>query len=208
MKIWKLLFLALTLFTGSISLFAQEDLEEGEKVYIDGHVLRQIITPEGDTLLVAYLEDISFTSPRKFSSRDDYFKYMRYRRYAMDVFPYAKEAIRIFRETERATNEMRDRQRKRYIKQLQKELKDEFEDPLKNLTRTQGYILLKMIERETETPMYELIQSLRGSITASYWSTFSRFYGYKLKEGYVEGEDSILDAVLQDFNITKRLENN
>lgn len=203
----RFIFFSIVFLGISVNLFAQEDLEEGEKVYIDGHVLRQIITPEGDTLLVAYLEDVSFTSPRKFSSRDDYFKYMRYRRYAMDVFPYAKEAIRIFRETERATNEMRDRERKRYIKQLQKELKEEFENPLKNLTRTQGYILLKMIERETETPMHELIQSLRGNFTASYWSTFGRFYGYRLKDGYIEGEDPILDAVLQDFNITKRLTN-
>lgn len=202
---YKLAIFTLALLGFHTSLWAQDDLEEGEKVYIDGHVLRQIVTPEGDTLLVAYLEDVSFTSPRKFKNRDDYFLYMRYRRYALDVFPYAKEAIRIFRETERATNEMRSGERRRHIRQLQKELKEEFEDPLKNLTRTQGYILLKMIERETETPMYELIQSLRGGFTASYWSTFSRFYGYKLREGYIEGDDSILDAVLQDFNITDRL---
>jgi hypothetical protein len=161
-----------------------------------------LITPEGDTILLATLDDITLTSPRSFESREDYLKYMKYRRYAVVVFPYAREAIRIFRETERATQELNKRKSKRYIRKLQKELKEEFEDKLKQLTRTQGYILVKMIEKELDTPMYDLVKDLRNGLTASYWNTFSSFYGYSLKDGYIEGEDPILDSVLQDFDIS------
>ena len=174
---------------------------------IDGHVLQQLITEEGDTILIANLDDVSITSPREFENREDYLLYMKYRKYANIVFPYAKEAIRIFRETEYATTTMKKRARNKYIKQLQKELKEEFEDPLKDLTRTQGMILTKMIERELDTPMYDLLKSLRGGMTASYWSSISRFYGYNLKEGYIIGEDPILDAVLEDFDVSYRLLN-
>ncbi|MBR9921996.1 MAG: DUF4294 domain-containing protein [Bacteroidetes bacterium] len=183
-------------------LSAQERIED---VMIDGHVLQQMITEEGDTILMAQLDDISVTSPRKFANRDDYMLYLKYRRYANIVYPYAKEAIRIFRETEHVTTTMKKREQKKYIKDLQKQLKEEFEDPLKNLTRTQGMILTTMIERELDTSMYDLLKNLRGGLTASYWSTLSRFYGYRLKEGYIVGDDPILDAVLEDFDISYKL---
>ncbi|MCB9282521.1 MAG: DUF4294 domain-containing protein [Lewinellaceae bacterium] len=195
--------LVVVLVSSVASLFAQEIPTERRKtVEIDGNILTQIVTEQGDTLLLANLEDISVSSPRSFKNRDEYLLYMKYRKYALIVYPYAKEAIRIFRETERATNEMKDRQRKRYIRKLQRELEEEFEQPLKNLTRTQGYILVKMVERELDTNMYDLIKSLRGGVTAAYWGTFSRFYGFQLKDGYIIGADPILDVVLQDFDIS------
>lgn len=176
-------------------------LEYGE-VEFDGETLVKMIGDNGDTILVAKLDDVSVTSPRTFANKDDYKTYLRYRRYAPIVYPYAKQAIRIFRETEMATTEMNKGKRKRYIKKLQKELKEEFEEPLKKLTKIQGYMLQKMIERETGTPLHTSIKELRGGFTAGYWSTFSRMFGYNLKEGYIEGEDTILDAVLDDFDVS------
>ena len=78
---------------------------------------------------------------------------------------------------------------------------------MKNLTRTQGKILIKMIEKELDTPFYTLLKDLRGGFTATYYNEFGKFYGYQLKDGYIPGEDSILDAVLYDFNISYRLQN-
>ena len=63
-------------------------------------------------------------------------------------------------------------------------------------------MLQKMIERETNTPLHSSIKELRGGFTAGYWSTFSRMFGYNLKEGYIEGEDTILDAVLDKVHIS------
>jgi len=177
------------------------EIEYGE-VEFDGETLVKMIGDNGDTILVAKLDDVSVTSPRTFANKDDYKTYLRYRRYAPIVYPYAKQAIRIFRETEVATQEMNKGKRKRYIKKLQKELKEEFEEPLKKLTKIQGYMLQKMIERETGTSLHSSIKELRGGFTAGYWSTFSRMFGYKLKEGYIEGDDTILDAVLDDFDVS------
>lgn len=183
----------------ALNTFAQDGVDE---VVFDGEILTKMVTDEGDTILVAKLDDISITSPRTFANKDDYAKYKRYRRYAPIVYPYAKQAIRIFRETEVATQEMNNGKRKKYIKRLQKELKEEFEEPLKKLTKIQGYMLQKMIERETGDSMHNLVKGLRGGFTAGYWSTFSRFFGYDLKSGYTKGDDSILDAVLEDFDVS------
>jgi hypothetical protein len=168
---------------------------------INGKVYPAIIDGCGDTLPMIELPDVSISSPRNFDNSEDYKKYTRYRRAAIVAYPYAVEAIRVFREMEIETAAMRKGKRKKYAKELHDGLKEKFEDPLKKLTRTQGLVLTKMIEKELNTSTFALIKELRGGLTASYWGTLGSFYGYKLKRGYQPGEDAIMDIVLDDFNV-------
>ena len=185
-----------------LTLWGQTQLDS-QRVEIDGQELSVFVTEEGDTLFIAEeLTDVSVSSPRKFDSPEDYKLYRKYRYYAPQVYPYAVEAIRIFRETEHITATMKDRKRKKHYRRLQKELKKEFEEPLKKLSKTQGYILVKMIERETERPMHDLIKELRNGLTATYWTTMGKMFGHELKDGYIIGADPILDVVLQDYDIS------
>jgi Domain of unknown function (DUF4294) len=177
------------------------------KVSIDGNLYTAIITEEGDTLILADLDDISVTSLREFANDEDYQKYMKFRRYAATVFPYAKEAIRIFREYEYAQEHMSKRKAKKKLKELEKELEVEFEEPLKKLTKLQGKIMIKMIEKELNTPMYEVLKGIKGSFSAFYWNQFSKLYSYDLKEGYTRGDYPILDLVLDDFDLSHRIQN-
>ena len=168
---------------------------------LDGHVVSAMIV-EGDTIIVADLQDVNISSPRSFANREDYLKYLKYRRYAAKVYPYAVEAIRIFSEAKEVTQTMKKRKRKRYLKKLSKELTEEFETPLKRLSKTQGKILVEMIERELDTSLFDLIKLTRGNLNAFYWNQSSKLYGYRLKEVYTVGENPILDVVLQDFDIS------
>ncbi|MCB0611121.1 MAG: DUF4294 domain-containing protein, partial [Lewinella sp.] len=63
-------------------------------------------------------------------------------------------------------------------------------------------ILIKMVEKELDTPMYTLIRNLKSGVAASYWNTLGKLYGHDLKEGYIPGKDPVLDAVLNDLNIS------
>ncbi len=189
-----------------ITLFSQDSAIIG-KTLLDGKWVNVMLTDDGDTIFIANaMPEISLTSPRTFKSRKEYLRYRKYLRYAAKVYPYAKEAIKIFREVEYATQNMKKAKRKKHVKKLQKQLKKEFEDPLKKLTKTQGLILTKMIERETGKSMHSLIKSLRGGFAAGYWNTAGKFWGYQLKDGYEEGKDPILDAVLKDFNVSYRMQ--
>jgi len=183
-------------------------LEDPEmfKTTVDGQVMTAMITEDGDTLIMATLDDVSITTPRTFNSAEDYRKYMKFKRYAAIVYPYAKEAIRIFKENEHVTNTMSRRKRKKHTKKLQEELKSEFEEPLMKLTKLQGKIMVKMIEKELDKNMYDLIKGLRGRFAAAYWHNASKLYSYDLKEGYNRGDYHILDAVLDDFDISYRIE--
>jgi hypothetical protein len=174
---------------------------ELRRVVIDGKVYPVLISG-GDTMIIADLKEVTIKSSRIFASKEDERLYYLYRRHAIKVYPYAVEAIRIFRAAENDTQKMSRRQRRKYMSQLQDDLKREFEEPLMNLTRTQGAILVKMIEMEQNRSMYDLLSSVRGPLTAIYWNSISYFYGYRLKWEYKEGDDPILDMVLKDFNIS------
>ncbi len=193
----------------SMQLIQTKVLTEKEdtltQLRINGQVVSAMIT-ESDTIIVSQIDNVSISSPRRFESNEDYLKYLKYRRYAAKVYPYAKEAIRIFREAEYVSNNMKKRKKKKYLKKLSKELQNEFEAPLKKLSKTQGKILVEMIEKELETSIYDLIKMTRGKMNAFYWNQSSKLYGYRLKEVYEKGQNPILDIVLQDFEISHNVQ--
>lgn len=191
----RLLLFAL-LFCGS-TLWSQDKLMNIE---INGKSVPVLIS-DGDTMMIFDLQEVNVKAPRIFANVSEEFLYKRYKRYAIAVFPYAVKAIKVFRAMENDTKYMSSREKKKYIKKLDNELQQEFEKPLKNLSKTQGKILIKMIEKELDTPMYSLIKDLRGGFSAFYWNLSGSFYGYHLKDGYVVGADPILDLVLDDFDI-------
>lgn len=174
---------------------------------IDGTMYKAIVTPQGDTMILADLDDINVSAVRTFEKKEDQQKYDKFRRYASIVFPYAKEAIRIFRELEYAKPYMTKKEKKAKIKELDKRLTKEFEEPLKMLTKLQGKIMIKMIEKELNRSMYDLIKEIRGGFNAFYWNGFGKLYSYDLKEGYHIGSYPVLDAVLVDFDVSYRIEN-
>ena len=169
----------------------------------DFDVTGQFVTEDGDTVLIADLDGVSITSKQKFKDKREEWLYKKYYRYCNVVYPIAQDAIDIFEETQYVTATYNKRQRRKHIRRLQRELKEKFEDRLRNLTKLQGKILVKMIEKELDTPMHYLIKDLRGGMTATYWTTFAGFYGYKLKKGYTPGEDPLLDMVMRDYELSR-----
>lgn len=194
------------LFAGLVCWFEAAIAQTtSQKMEVEGIPVLAIIS-ENDTIFIADLDMYTITSLKDFGSDEEYKRYLRYRAHAVKVYPYAREAIKIFREMEEDTKDLKRRKRKKHIRELEKQLEKEFEEPLKNLSRTQGQILVKMIEKELDTPMYDLLKDLKGFGSAFYWNTLSKFYGYKLKHGYKRGEDRVLDAVLDDFDISYRVD--
>lgn len=172
----------------------------------DGEILETIITDDGDTLIVMNLDDVYVKSKRTFSDYDDYKTYIKYRAYAKVVYPYARDAIKLYRQMEIETEGMKKRQRKKYIKKVYNSLENELGDTMKGLSRTQGKILIKMIERELDVTFYNLLKDLRGGTRAYYYHQVGKVYDYDLKQGYIYGYDPILDWVLKDFNISARID--
>ena len=187
----------------TFQVFAQSPYKEFITI-VDGEPVKVLVI-DGDTLVIANLELISVTAPREFDYTEDRDRYSKYRRYAAIVYPYAVQGLRIYKQLEKESEGKSKREKKRMIKEISGRLKDEFEEPLKNLTRTQGLILTKMMERALNKPFYEIIKELKGGFTAMYWNQLGKMYDYQLKDEYRVGKDPILDAVLEDFDVLKDL---
>lgn len=182
----------------------QQEKENIQRIELNGYFVTALISAS-DTLILAEIDNVNISSPRYFESNEDYIKYLKYKRYAASVYPFAKEAIRIFREAEYVTKNMSKRKKKKYLKKLSDDLEREFKTPLKQLSKTQGKILIEMIERELNTSILDLIKMTEGPLRVFYWNQSSKLYGYRLKKVYTAGENPILDVVLQDFDISYQI---
>ena len=86
---------------------------------------------------------------------------------------------------------------KEYIKQIYHEIKDEYTPVLKHMTRTQGKVLLKLIDRETEYTAYEVLKEFRGGFVAGFWQGVSRIFGQNLKSQYdKDNEDKMIEQIV------------
>lgn len=125
------------------------------------------------------------------------------------TYPYALIAKEILMEADSTitTEEMNKRKKNRYVSKLQDELFSVFEKPLKNLTITQGQLLLKLIQRETGILPYDIIKTYKSKAAAGFWQGIARLFGTNMKTPYdKEGKDSDTEELVQlyqqgEFNI-------
>jgi hypothetical protein len=89
-------------------------------------------------------------------------------------------------------------ERKAYTKAEEKKLKKQFEGELKNLTISQGQILIKLIDRETGHTSYDLVKELRGTLQAFFWQGLARVFGSNLKTEYDSlNTDKAIEAIIR-----------
>ncbi|MCP4440941.1 MAG: DUF4294 domain-containing protein [Aureispira sp.] len=195
---------ALFLATSLSAQTSKTQIRKGEyygTTTINGTILKVLII-DGDTLPVIDLDDVQVSTKRNFKDRNERKRYHQWRKYAAKVYPYAAEAIKLFRRMEIETAEMKKGKRRKYSKKLEKELKPKYEEQLKNLTKTQGYILIKMVERELGKQFFDVLVQLEGKWAAFKWQSLGKWYGYNLKKGYNAEQDPLLELILQDLNIS------
>ncbi len=154
----------------------------------------------GDSTFVMSLRPVKIASRRKFIDLEEQKQFLRYTGAARKVYGYALNAINLYEEIEENTADMSRRKRKRHIRHENKEVKEDMTETMKNLSKTEGKVLIKMIESQLNMPFYDIIRKTRGTTTAVYWNTLGKVWGYDLKEGYKVGEDILLDDVLLDYD--------
>jgi hypothetical protein len=154
----------------------------------------------GDSTFLMSLHPARLVAKRTFADLEEQKQFRRYIWAAKRVYPYAVQAVAFYEEIEEETAGMNRHKRKRFIKHEHHELKEDLTERMKNLSKTEGKVLVKMIERELDMPFYDVIRSTRGVTTAAYWNTLGKLWDYDLKHGYHPGEDPLLDEVFIDYD--------
>lgn len=153
----------------------------------------------GDTIPSIRLPDVWVYADYKYKNKKQYEAWSRTKYNVKKVYPYAILAAAKLKEYNRILEKMPDEKiRKAYMKTVENELKAEFEEPLKDLTITQGKILLKLIDRETGNSSYELVKELRGGFQAFMWQSLARLFGSNMKSEYdPKGEDIMTERAIK-----------
>ena len=126
-------------------------------------------------------------------------KYQRLVYNIRKVYPYAKLAAAKLTEYKKILDTIpSEKKRKVFIKKAQKELEARFGEEVKNLSFSQGKILIKLIYRQTGNSTFDIVKELRGSFSAFIWQTMARLFGYDLKAPYdPEGEDQAIEKIVR-----------
>ena len=127
-------------------------------------------------------------------------KYQRMVYNVRKVLPYAKMASFRFQLMEQNLQVLpTEKARNEYLKRTEKAIKDQFMDDLKNMTQSQGKILIKLIYRETGKTTYDLLQIYRGNITAIYWQAMAKVFNANLKQEYDPIEDWQIEQIIKQL---------
>jgi Domain of unknown function (DUF4294) len=158
---------------------------------------------EGDTIPREFidLDEVVLLKKLEFNSKEDRRRYLILRRKTRKVYPYAKLASeRLTVMKERLHSIEKRSARNKYTKRVQKYIEGEFSDQLKNLTRTEGQILVKLINRQTGTTAFDLVKELRTGWRAFWYNTTASMFDISLKEEYKPfdvKEDYLIEDILQ-----------
>ncbi len=143
------------------------------------------------------LADIRITDTRIFKSQADIDNYRRLRYNVLKVLPYARFAGQRYRKLQRDLALTGDRHKqKQLITDCESEIKGLFNKEVKDLTISQGEVLIKLIDRETGNTSFAMVKELKGGFNAFLLQSVARIFGHDLKETYDPDEQKDIEAIL------------
>ncbi|MFM7726034.1 MAG: DUF4294 domain-containing protein, partial [Flavobacteriales bacterium] len=140
-------------------------------------------TENGDTAAIATHSpiEISTRSGNPFQKA----RYDKLQKRVIKTYPYAKAASDVMSTYEALCLQITDpNQQEALLDKAEKHLMKQFEKDLRNMTVSEGVILVKLIDRQTGETGYELLKQLKGKFSAFMWQSVARVFGQNLKDDY------------------------
>ena len=139
----------------------------------------------GDTLAMLVFNPIIIYPRERFRNKAEEKYYWKTVRDIKKTLPYAKLISSTLLETyEYIDTYQTEKQKQAYLQRFEKELFAQYKPQMKKLTKNQGKLLIKLINRETNQSSYSILKAFLGTFRAGFWQTFSKFFGASLKAGY------------------------
>ena len=161
----------------------------------------------GDTFFISDVPEVRVLA---FKNKEEHKKYNILKRRVLKVYPFAISAKEKLMNIEVGLDSIpKRRHKKRYTKEVAKWVKEEYADRLKNLSMSEGKILVKLIYRETNTTSYEIVKSYRGRFNAFFWQTMAKFWDNNLKTEYDpvnNREDMLIEHILIQAKLEGKFE--
>ena len=151
----------------------------------------------GDTLAMIVFNPITIFPRERFRNKAEEKLYWKTVRDVKKTLPYAKLISSTLLETyEYIDTYQTQKQKQAYLKRFEKEMFEQYKPQMKKMTKNQGKLLIKLINRETNQSSYSILKAFLGTFRAGFWQTFSKFFGASLKAGYHPNKDK-QDAMIE-----------
>ena len=188
----RILFLTFFFSFMAVHLNAQE-----QTTTINGYLVPACIY-EGDTIASLRMPTLYCFKPMNFKNKKQRQQYNRLVRNVKKTLPIAKEVNRAIIETYEFLQTIPDEKaRQKHLQAVEKSVKEQYTPRMKKLTLSQGKLLIKLINRETDSSSYELVKAFLGPFKAGFYQAFAAIFGASLKKEYhPEGEDAMIEQIV------------
>jgi hypothetical protein len=188
----RILFLTFVLSLIAVRLDAQE-----QTTTVNGLLVPACIY-QGDTIASLRLPTLYVFKPMVFKNKRKQQAYNRLVRNVKKTLPIAKEVNRAIIETYEFLQTLPDEKaREKHLSLVEKGVKEQYTPRLKKLTFSQGKLLIKLIDRESNSSSYELVKAFLGPFKAGFYQAFAAIFGASLKKEYhPEDEDALIEQIV------------
>lgn len=165
------------------------------KPYMDSCAIR---VQNGDTLYLAWLHDLWVYAPIKFKNKKQEKFYWKTVRDVKKTLPYAKKITKEMAYADEELAKLPDaKSRRQWWRGFERQLYRKYEKDLRGMYASQGRMLMKLMDRETDKTSYELIKQYRGKAAANFWQFVAKLFKNDLKEEYdASDKDKIIERVI------------
>lgn len=165
----------------------------------EGEVMKYIIE-DGDTIYIDEIKAARVWERLPRQKGRNWRKYYRLVHNFSKTYPYALVARKLVMEADSTieADNLKRLKKDKYVDQVQKELFEVFEGQMRNLTVSQGALLMKLIDREVGKSSFNIIKDYKNSMAAGFWQGVAKMFGTDLKKPYdPEGEDLLTEELVQ-----------
>ena len=115
------------------------------------------------------------------------------------VFPYAKLVRTILIETHDYLQTLdSEKEKKQHIKAAERGIRKQYEPTVRKISKTQGRLLVKLIDRECGQTSFEMIKAFVGTAKANMYNVLSSLFGNNLRKHYdPEGDDRDIERIVR-----------
>lgn len=153
-----------------------------------------------DSIPYVQYQPVYVYPPQTFNTADEWRAYWRLVRDVKRVLPIAKLINETVIETYEYLQTLPDKRAKdEHIKRVEKDLMAQYKPRMKRLTFRQGKLLIKLVDRQTNSTGYELIRAFYGPFKAGFYQTFAALFGASLKKRFDpehNAEDHLTERVI------------
>ena len=154
---------------------------------------------KGQTITHIIFPTLPKYAPMEFKNEKEREKYNRLVYNIKKVLPWAKLAKLTIIETYDFLETLPDKKaRNEHMKRVEAGLKRQYGPALKKLSRSQGRLLLKLIDRECNQTGYAIAKAFMGSFKANLYQGVAVLFGNSLTKKYdPEGDDQYTERVVR-----------